>query len=79
MTKNENGFVFHINAMAKLPATSMKANITKGTTLEITFDASKLVSLVSTIATASGNSTASSAVSLLKKYKGVYAGFEFNK
>lgn len=53
------------------------AYVTKGTTMSIMFDVSKLLTLANAIAKYSGNSTISTAATLLNSYKGMYAGFKF--
>ena len=55
------------------------AYVSKGTTLSIMFDATKLMSLVQAIAKFSGNSTLNTVSSLLNSYDGVYAGFKLGK
>lgn len=78
ITKNSDGsFQFQFNAISKIKAFSAKAYIKKGTELSITFNATKLVTLISNIAKASNNSTATSMSSLLSSYKGLYVGFAF--
>ncbi|MDD2961824.1 MAG: DUF4923 family protein [Muribaculaceae bacterium] len=80
VTKGTNGvFIFNFAALGKVNIGKMNAYVKKGTTLEITFEVTKLVGLLSKIATASGNSTATTAIKLLESYKGIYAGFEFKK
>lgn len=56
---------------------NMTAYVTKGTALSIMFDASKLQTVVSTLASVSGNTSLSTLSSLLSSYEGVYAGFKF--
>ncbi|MBQ7941773.1 MAG: DUF4923 family protein [Muribaculaceae bacterium] len=53
--------------------------VSKGTSLSIMFDATKLMKLVSSIASYSGSSSLTSITSLLNSYDGVYAGFKFDK
>lgn len=80
LTKDENGiFLFNFNALGKLKPFVMKAYIKKGTTLEITFNVSKLLDLMNKIAQISKIETAKNAVSLLNSYDGLYAGFEMDK
>lgn len=55
------------------------AYVSKGTSLSIMFDASKLVKLVTAIADYSKNANLTSISTMLKSYDGVYAGFKFNK
>lgn len=55
----------------------VEKNITGG--LKLTFDVSKLISLVETVSKFSGNSTLKSVSSLLSSYDGLCAGFELKK
>lgn len=57
----------------------MTVHVTKGTSLSLMLDVSKLQSVVSAVASYSGNSTISSVSSLLSRYKGIYAGFKLTK
>ena len=66
-------------AFSKLKMVNLTAYVSKGTTLSIMFDASKLVSFVSSIAKNSGISSFSTIATLLKSYDKVYAGFKFEK
>lgn len=50
-----------------------------GNSLSLTFDISKLVDLVSKIASMTGKSSLGSISKLLQSYDGVYAGFRFSK
>lgn len=79
VTKSGYNFIFHFNGISQAKGFDVKAYIKKGTALEITFDASKLVTLINTISSVTGNATVSSAVKLLNSYEGVYAGFEYKK
>lgn len=73
----EGTMIFTFGTLAKLG--TLTAYVSKGTSLNIMFDASKLVKLVTAIATYSGSSSLSSVSTLLNKYEGVYAGFKFDK
>lgn len=63
----------------KLKIGKLTAYVSKGTSLSIMFDASKLVKLVSAIAKYTKVSSLSTVSALLDSYDGVYAGFKFNK
>ncbi|MGN1172167.1 MAG: lipocalin-like domain-containing protein [Muribaculaceae bacterium] len=81
ITKDENGdFVFIYQALGKDVAT-MTAYITKSSSNQIamTFDASKLITLVETIAKYSNNTTLKTASTLLNSYDGVTVGFKLKK
>lgn len=75
--ETEGTMIFQFGNFKKLG--KLTAYVSKGTSLSIMFDASKLVKLVTTIATYTGNSTLSSVTTLLNNYDGVYAGFKFSK
>lgn len=78
--KGDNGkYKFEFKALGKIKAFTAEAYVKKGATLEITFNVTKLMELVSNIAKVSGNSSVSSVASLLNNYKGLYAGFELAK
>lgn len=81
LTQGEPGFMtFQFKAMGKLKVGSLNAAVSKaGNRLSITFDISKLMSLVNTIASVSGNSTLKGANSLLQSYDGMQAGFRLTK
>lgn len=80
VTKGENGkYKFEFKAFGSIKAFTAEAYVKKGTTLEITFNVTKLMELVSNIAKISGNSTMSTLTTLLNNYKGLYAGFELAK
>lgn len=80
-TTSESGdFLFTFKAGGKLPLGKFKAHVEKvGSKLTITFDASKLISLVNAIASVSGQSTLKSVASMLNSYDGLNCGFELNR
>lgn len=69
--------VFSFDKLGKLG--KLTAYVSKGTTLSIMFDASKLVKLVSAVAKVAGTSSLSTVSTLLNSYDGVYAGFKLDK
>lgn len=73
----EGTMVITISKLKKLG--KLTAYVSKGTSLSIMFDVSKLVKLVSSIASFTGNATITSLTSMLNSYDGVYAGFKFDK
>ena len=81
LSQGEPGFMkFQFKAMGKMNMGSLNAAVTKaGNQLSITFDISKLMSLVNTIASISGNSTIKGVNSLLQSYDGMQAGFRMKK
>lgn len=75
----DGGFIFQFSAVGKLPIGKVKAQIEKsGSDIVITFDASKLISLVNTIAKVSGQSTLQTVSNLLNSYDGLACGFELS-
>lgn len=69
--------VFKLNALGKVQLGSLSANATKsGDTLKITFDATKLISVLNKVAGAVNNSTLSALSGILSSYDGVYIGFK---
>lgn len=70
-------FIFKFNAAGKIPMGHFKSHVEKvGSKLTITFDASKLITLVNTIATISGQSTLKTVATMLNSYDGLNCGFE---
>ncbi len=82
VTKGEEDgtFIFNFNkANSSSKIGKFTAYVSKGTSLSIMFDATKLVSLVNTISKYAKSSTITSAATLLNSYDGIYAGFKFDK
>lgn len=71
--------IFNFGKLNKSKLSTLTAYVQKGTQLSITFDISKLNTLLSAVSKFSGNSAISTVSSLLNSYKGMYAGFKFNK
>ncbi len=70
-------FIFKFNVGGKIPLGQFKSHVEKvGTKLTITFDASKLIALVNTIASVSGQKTLQGVASMLNSYDGLNCGFE---
>ena len=67
--------------MGKISTGKLNAYISKTATgqIKITFDISRLIDLVETIASVTGNSSAKSISSLLTSYDGLTAGFVLKK
>ncbi|MCC8113690.1 MAG: DUF4923 family protein [Bacteroidales bacterium] len=78
--KEDTQLIFNFKALSKISIGKMEpmASIS-GSTLTLTFDASQLQKLLTTIASVSGNSTISTVSSLLNSYDGLYAGFKMTK
>lgn len=81
LSKDTDGnFIFQFKALGKVNIGHATSVITKtGNNITVTFDASKLITLVSKIASVTGNSTIKSVSSLLSSYDGLNAGFELKK
>lgn len=81
ITVGDNGqYVFNFKAFGKIKTGSMTAYATKsGKNVKLTFDVSKLISLIEKISTLSGNSTIKGLSAVLSSYDGVNAGFELQK
>lgn len=78
LVKEQDGnFTFKFKAVGRISIGSMKSFIVRdGSNIDITFDASKLMTLVSKIASISGNQTLGAASNLLNSYDGLNVGFE---
>ena len=78
VSKDENGNLqFNFNAFGKIKLGKISAYATKsGKTLNLTFDVSKLISIVKTVSSVSGISSLNTISSLLSSYDGIYAGFK---
>ena len=79
--KDAQALIFNFKAFGKLSIGSMEAyvNAESGSVMSITFDVSKLITLVQKVAAFSGNSSLKSLSSLLDNYEGVTAGFKMKK
>lgn len=78
-SSTEGMMTFNFKA-AKIKIGSMDAAVSKaGNSLTVTFDVSKLMTLVNTIAKVSGSSTIKGLNSMLQSYDGVQAGFKLSK
>lgn len=75
-----NVFIFNFKAMGALKIASMTADVQKaGNNLILTFDASKLISLMNTIAKLSGQGTIQAAAKILNSYDGLNCGFSLTR
>lgn len=77
----DNGtYVFHFKAFNKVNIGSMEAFIQlAGDNMELTFDISKLMTLIQRISAMSNNSTLKGASALLEQYDGMTAGFDLKR
>ncbi|MDE7119478.1 MAG: DUF4923 family protein [Muribaculaceae bacterium] len=80
-TDNPKGnFIFTFKALGKIPIGNMPAQVEKQiNSITITFDVSKLITLVDTIAQLTGQSTLQTVSKLLKSYDGLNCGFELTR
>lgn len=78
ISKDESGNLeFHFSAFGKIKLGKMSAFATKaGDTLNLTFDVSKLVSIMKTVSSVANISSLNTITSLLSSYEGIYAGFK---
>lgn len=77
---DDGNFIFNFKALGKINLGKMHAAISKnGNNINLTFDVSKLLNLVSKVASVTGNSTISGLSKLLNSYDGMRAGFELSK
>lgn len=82
ISKNtESGnFVFQFKAFNKINIGSMEAFIVmNGNKMELTFDVSKLMTLVEKAGSLTGNSTVKGLSAILQQYDGMTAGFELQR
>lgn len=78
--KEEESLVFNFSAFKTIPLGKLSANATKlGTTLNLTFDATKLIQLLTKISSYLNVSTINTLGSLLNSYDGVFIGFKLNQ
>lgn len=76
--KNENDMlVFNFNAFGKVPLGKVAANAVKSANqLSLTFDATKMIHVITTVASKLNMSTLNALSSLLNSYDGIYMGFK---
>lgn len=80
-SKSEANFVFNFKVGGKLPIGKMNAYVTKvgSNNLSVTFDVSKLISIVEMAGSVTGSSTISGITKVLQGYDGICAGFKLTK
>ena len=81
VSKDEQGNLeFNFSAFGKIKLGKVSAFATKsGNPLNLTFDVSKLISIVKSVSSVSGISSLNTISSLLSSYDGIYAGFKLNR
>lgn len=73
-------FIFQFQALKKINLGHMESYISvKGSTMSLTFDVSKLMTLIEKAGTLTGNSTLNGVSALLKQYDGMTAGWKLTK
>lgn len=78
--ENPNTFIFTFKAFGKMKISSITGEVQKsGDKLVMTFDASKLITLMNTVAKLTGRQSLQAAASLLNSYDGLNLGFELKK
>ena len=77
----DGNYIFHFQALGKVNTGSMTAYISKSATgaMDVTFDATKLIKIIETVAKYSNNATIKTASTLLQSYDGVTIGFKLKK
>lgn len=78
VSKTEDGaLVFAFNAFGKIKLGQVTAHATKaGDTLNLTFDATRLIQILTKVAGVLNNSTLKALTSLVNSYDGIYIGFK---
>lgn len=80
ISKEEEQLVFNFQAFGKVNIGKINARATKsGTSLNLTFDAQKVLNIAQKVASLANNASLKSVSSLLDSYKGVYVGCKLRK
>lgn len=81
ITQNDNGeLTFNFSALKKIPLGKVSARASKaGDTLILTFDVSRLISLMEKVSAISGSSSVKALSKMLSSYDGLYAGFKLKR
>lgn len=78
--EEDNGLVFNFNAFGKVSLGKVKANATKaGKTLNLTFDATRLIQMLTKISSKLNISTLKTLSTLLNNYDGIYIGYKLKQ
>jgi len=76
----DGGLVFAFNAFGKINLGKVSAHATKaGSTLNLTFDATKLIQILTKVAGVLNNTSLKAVTDLVNSYDGIYIGFKLNK
>ncbi len=80
ISREGDNFIFNVKVANKFSIGKMTAYITKtGSSIDMTFDVTKLVMIMEKVASFSGNTTITTITQLLNSYEGICAGFTLNK
>jgi hypothetical protein len=81
IAKNDDGtLTFNFSALGAYSYGAINSRATKsGNTLNLTFDAEKLMAMIQAVANYTNNTTLNTATSLLSSYDGIYVGFKLKK
>lgn len=72
--------VFNFSAFGKVPLGKVGANATKaGNTLNLTFDATRMIQILTKVSSVLNNASLNALTSLLNSYDGIYMGFKLKK
>ena len=78
--KDDEGMVFSFSAFGKVSLGQVRANATKsGSTLNLTFDATKMVQLLTKVSSVLNSTAINTLTTLLNSYDGIYMGFKLKK
>ena len=79
--KSDDGdLTFSFSALGKVPLGKVSAKATKaGDTLNLTFDATRLIQVLTKVASIAKNSALTSVTNLINSYDGIYMGFKLKK
>lgn len=78
--EEDNGLVFNFNAFGKISLGKVKANATKaGKTLNLTFDATRLIQMLTKISSKLNIKTLSTLSTILNNYDGIYIGYKLKQ
>ena len=78
--KDDEGMVFSCSAFGKVSLGQVRANATKsGSTLNLTFDATKMVQLLTKVSSVLNSTALNTLTTLLNSYDGIYMGFKLKK
>lgn len=78
--ETDKSLIFNFNAFGKIPLGKVKAHATKaGKTLNLTFDATKMIQLLTKVSSALNISTLNTLSTILNGYDGIYMGFKLKE